>query len=115
MSQAIALDELAVGSPLLLELRQGRGIHHGAGGLKLMDVHVDQARLPPPVRQKDLSLCIPYLILPNALVKLERVSPIKCSSRRRIGAPPLSAIKPSRICCLTLSSCSVVMLSSRRF
>src|SRR5215813_7109286 len=81
MSQAIALDELAVGSPLLLELRQGRGIHHGAGGLKLMDVHVDQARLPPPVRQKDLSLCIPYLILPNALVKLERVSPIKCSSR----------------------------------
>jgi hypothetical protein len=29
--------------------------------------------------------------------------------------PPLSAIKPPRICCLTPSSCSVVTLSSRRF
>src|SRR5262249_7512298 len=115
MSQAIVFDELAVGSPLLLELRQRRGIHHGAGGLKLMDGHVDQARLPPPVRQKDLSLCIPYLILPNALVKLECVSPIKCSSRRSIGAPPLSAIKPSRICCLTFSSCWAERPSSRRF
>src|SRR4030095_8575594 len=27
------------------------------------------------------------------------------------SSPPLSAINPSRICCLTLSSCSVVMLS----
>jgi len=34
-----------------------------------------------------------------------------------ISARPrlLSAIKPSRICCQTLSSCSVGMLSSRRF
>src|SRR5262245_45768657 len=54
MSQAIAFDKLAVGSPLPLELRQRRGVHHGAGGLKLMDVHVYQARLPPPVKQKDL-------------------------------------------------------------
>jgi hypothetical protein len=31
------------------------------------------------------------------------------------SSPPLSDIKPSRIYCLTFSSCSVVMLSSRRF
>jgi hypothetical protein len=31
------------------------------------------------------------------------------------SSPPLSAINPSRICCPTLSSCSVGMLSSRRF
>src|SRR5262249_3539150 len=29
--------------------------------------------------------------------------------------PPLAAIDPSKICCLTFSSCSVMTLSSRRF
>ena len=31
------------------------------------------------------------------------------------SSPPLSAINPSRICYLMFSSCSVVILSSRRF
>jgi hypothetical protein len=50
VGQAIAFDELAVRSPLLLELRKRRGIHHCAAGLELMDMNVYQIRcLTSPV------------------------------------------------------------------
>ena len=42
--QAIAFDQLAVGGPLLLKLREGRGVHHRAARFELMDVHVHQGR-----------------------------------------------------------------------
>src|SRR5215510_7587384 len=92
MSEAIAFDELAVGSPLPLELLQRRGIHHGAGGLKLMDVHVDQARLPPPVRQKDLSLCLVFNFA-QRISQSERVSPNKGLA----ASPPVTRHKPLRM------------------
>src|SRR5262245_19298965 len=44
--QAIAFNQLAIGFPLLLELCQRRGINHGATGLELMNMDVDQGRLP---------------------------------------------------------------------
>jgi hypothetical protein len=50
LGQAIAFDQLAVGGPLLLELPESRGVHHGAAGLELMDMNVDQGRTLPPKR-----------------------------------------------------------------
>ena len=58
VGQVIAFDQLAVGRPLLLELRQRRGVHHGAAGLELMDVNVDQVR--------------GLLVKPSALLQLDR-------------------------------------------
>ncbi len=42
MGQAVALDQLAVGCPLLLELRERRSVHDRAARLELMDVNIDQ-------------------------------------------------------------------------
>ena len=46
LGQAIAFDQLAVGGPLFLELRQRRGVHDGAAGLELMDMNVDHGVAP---------------------------------------------------------------------
>jgi hypothetical protein len=45
MGQAIAFDQLSVRPPLLLELPERRGVHHGAG-LELLDMDVHQGSLP---------------------------------------------------------------------
>jgi hypothetical protein len=58
VGQVIAFDHLAVGRPLLLELRQRRGVDHGAAGLELMDVNVDQVRT--------------LLVKPSALLQRDR-------------------------------------------
>jgi hypothetical protein len=47
LRQAIAFDQLAVGPPLLLELRKRRGIQHCAARLKLMNMNVDQGHHLP--------------------------------------------------------------------
>ena len=44
VGEAIAFDQLAVGGPLLLELRKRRGVHHCAAWLELMDMNVYQVR-----------------------------------------------------------------------
>ena len=44
VGQAIAFDELAVRSPLLLELRKRCSVYHCAAGLELMDMNVYQIR-----------------------------------------------------------------------
>src|SRR5262249_8057952 len=46
MGEVIARDELAVGGPLLLELRERAGVHHRAAKFELMDMNVDHLRDP---------------------------------------------------------------------
>ena len=46
MGEVIARDELAVGGPLLLELRERAGVHHRAVGFELMDMNVDHLAAP---------------------------------------------------------------------
>src|SRR5262252_5653730 len=43
-------DELAVGGPLLLELRERGGVHHRTARFELMDMNVDHLRGPPDER-----------------------------------------------------------------
>src|SRR5262249_26303137 len=51
MGEVVARDELAVGGPLLLELRERGGVHHRAARFELMDMNVDHLAAP---RLKDL-------------------------------------------------------------
>src|SRR5262249_34866543 len=44
MGEIVARDELAVGGPLLLELRERAGVHHRAARFELMDMNVDHLR-----------------------------------------------------------------------
>jgi hypothetical protein len=44
VAETVARDELAVGGPLLLELRERRGVHHRAAGFELVNMNVDHVR-----------------------------------------------------------------------
>jgi hypothetical protein len=70
VSEATAFDQRAVCLPLLLELRQRAGVHHGPAGLKLMDMNVHQVAASSAKRFNRLEMSLRTPAIP--LISLVR-------------------------------------------